>query len=141
MYAISCAFACMLMSCGSRVVECCPQLNVIRKGCSHHALGPPGLSNSRTRLRGPIFGPILASLPPGVGPNPGSRRPRIRRGRRQPGLGPTPGGREAKIGPKMGPRSRVRLLLRPGGPNACMCSASWRPGYFGLRIEFPGRRV
>jgi hypothetical protein len=26
---------------------------------------------------------------------------------------PTPGGREAKIGPKMGPRSRVRLLLRP----------------------------
>ncbi len=51
------------------------------------------LSKSRTRLRGTIFG--------------------RRRGRREPGFCPTPGGREAKIGPKMGPRSRVRLLPRP----------------------------
>ncbi len=34
-----------------------------------------GLSNNRTRLRGPIFGQILASLLPGVGPNLGFRRP------------------------------------------------------------------
>ena len=34
-------------------------------------------------------------------------------GRLEPGFRPTPGGKEAKLGPKMGPRSRVRLLLRP----------------------------
>jgi hypothetical protein len=72
-----------------------------------------GLSNSRTRPRGPIFGPILASLPPGVGQNPDSCLPRRRQGRWEPGFGPTPGCKEAKFGSKMGPRSRVRLLLRP----------------------------
>jgi hypothetical protein len=34
----------------------------------------------------------LASLPPGVGQKPGSRRPRRRRGRREPGFGPRQGG-------------------------------------------------
>ena len=72
-----------------------------------------GLSNSRTRPRGPIFGPILGSLLPGVGQNPDSRLPRRRQGRWEPGFGPTPGCKEAKFGSKMGPRSRVRLLLRP----------------------------
>ncbi len=72
-----------------------------------------GPSNSRTRLRGSIFGPILASAVPGVTQNLCSRRHRRWRGRREPGFCPTPGGTEAKIGPKMGPRSRVRLLLRP----------------------------
>ena len=55
----------------------------------------------------------MASLSSRIGPNAGSCRPHLRHGRLEPGFRPTPGGKEAKLGPKMGPRSRVRLLLRP----------------------------
>jgi hypothetical protein len=72
-----------------------------------------GFSNNRTRLRGPSldrfwppcfrgWGKIPAPAGPAEGGAGGSRD-----------FGPTPGGREAKIGPKMGHRSSVRLLPRP----------------------------
>ncbi len=82
-----------------------------------------GLSNSRTRLPGPIFGPILASLLPGVGPTPGSRRPGLRRGRREPGFFP-PRRQGGQNRSKNGPREPCtivteaaadqRVLLCPG---------------------------
>ncbi len=90
-----------------------PNHEIVRTTKARPGSAGRGLSNSRTRIRGPFFGPFLAARPPVVGQNPGSRRPRRRRGRRKPGFCPIPGGREAKIGPKMGPWSRVRLLLRP----------------------------
>ncbi len=55
------------------------------------------LCNSRRQLLGFIIPPILASLLPGTGPLPASRRPCLRRGRREPELGPVRGGREAQI--------------------------------------------
>ncbi len=70
-----------------------------------------GFSNSRTRFRGPIFGMLFASLLPGWDQIPAP-------------AGPAFGGAgwsrdfvpplEAEFGPKMSPRRRVRLLLRPG---------------------------
>jgi hypothetical protein len=73
-----------------------------------------GLCNTRTSP-GTHFRPILAAPLTVTGPDPRSRRPCGRCGRREPGFGPIPRGMAAKIGRKMGPRSRYRRPRRCQG--------------------------
>ena len=79
----------------------------------------------RTRPRGPIFGPILASLPPGVGQNPDSRLPRRRQGRWEPGFGPIPGSKLAKSVEKWVSGAVHEYYKGPGGAKPTNLSATF----------------